>query len=317
MIKKYNHYIKETIERSEIDPYGINKFDKDILNEKIKWKDLLIGLIMFNSTFMIKNTYIDYKTARQLYDIVNSPDYILKDSDKKLIDNIRKNIIDDIKISPLFKNLDREYIVDSIQNATIRISEPNMILKNVSAACFISLSNIERNKFIYKKYISKENIIIINKEYINYPDLSSLLTHEIYHYIDKLYGEQDDYTSNINLNEFLDKLILSDDDYANSKIKYLFKLNNQEIKKIHTVDLLKIYRDDYDYYTSNKEIFARWKTLKSKIVRTGILKDMNDNLTEEKLNLYLKSADSINPTELDILVVLDLNKIEKLDEFLK
>lgn len=304
----------------------IKKYHK--MNEKINWNkfllSLLIGYIGYTNVNKIYKDYKQNKEVHYLYNIINSNTNYPTGKEKEIIENTREKVIDQIKQSDLFNKFGKSYIVDSIKNATIKIADIDidLISKDVAAA-YIYLEPFTKQLQSYDKFkdikTTKSNVILINKGYLDNADLSDMLTHEIYHYVDKLY-DSTYISTKLDLSKFVDERIKS-----NKYLKNKFAILNtgipyDELKDDKLKDLIGEYFDTYDkedieYLTKPEEIYARWKTLKSKLIDSEIIEDYKSIVTtKDIINFSLKHK--LGKEDLDLLLMIDLNKVEELDKLI-
>ena len=300
------------------------------IDEKIKFMDIVMYLSLLfagNSTY---NTFNDYKEINKLYTIVNSASYNGTSEQKQLVDSLKKNIIEQVRISPKFNKDIKSYILDSLQNITIKFANPTgeKLFKENSAAVYMNLVEVKKalsNHLAYYPILkinstSKENIIIVNKKYENDEDLPNMLVHEIYHYVDALLGQKVELSRELNLSQFIDKNIDGQDkDYVIRKYSSIygvkFSETNTRIKEL-LKELSNKTINHIEYLKLPEEIFARWKTFKSYMVKKGDIKDMNSPVDKDLFIEYVSSIkpSNMNTEDLEFLLVIDWDKIPELDK---
>jgi len=300
------------------------------IDEKIKFMDIVMYLSLLfagNSTY---NTFNDYKEINKLYTIVNSASYNSTYEQKQLVDSLKKNIIEQVRISPKFNKDIKSYILDSLQNITIKFANPTgeKLFKENSAAVYMNLVEVKKalsNHLAYYPILkinstSKENIIIVNKKYENDEDLPNMLVHEIYHYVDALLGQKVELSRELNLSQFIDKNIDGQDkDYVIRKYSSIygvkFSETNTRIKEL-LKELSNKTINHIEYLKLPEEIFARWKTFKSYMVKKGDIKDMNSPVDKDLFIEYVSSIkpSNMNTEDLEFLLVIDWDKIPELDK---
>lgn len=298
-----------------------NQYEK--IDEKIKFWDVALYLSLLYTSY---NTVSNFREINKLYTIVNSASYNGTPDQKHQIDSLKKNIIEQIKISPKYNKDIKSYILDSLQNITIKFADPTgkNILKATTGALYMNLSIFKKHldkNIIYSTFniskTSKENIIIVNKLYENDSDLANMLIHEIYHYVDALLGQKNNLSKELNLSQFIDQNIKDDNEnYISRKYAAIFgkKFNeispkSQELFKElsnTTIDMIK-------YLKSPEELFVRWKTFKSYMVQKGYIKDMNSPVNTDLLMTYISNIKHQNSQDLEFLLIIDWDKIEELD----
>jgi len=95
---------------------NFNNYEK--IDEKIKFKDIALSLMLLWSGHAVDDIKL-YKASKEIYTEIKSSASDPKGKDKEMVEDIRKKVIEEIKISQLFKDSHKEYIIDSIQTATI------------------------------------------------------------------------------------------------------------------------------------------------------------------------------------------------------
>lgn len=304
----------------------IKKYQR--LDEKINWNkfllSLLIGYIGYSN---VSKYYKDYKYNKEihyLYDVINSTSNYPTGEEKKIIEDTREKIIDQVKQSKLFNKFGKPSIIDSIKTATIKIADINIdLIGDEVAASYIYLEPFTKKIQALDKFkdikSTKSNVILVNRKFLESNELAGMLTHEIYHYIDRLYDSA--YISKkLDLSRFKDDK-LNDKEYLKRKLAVLKfglpydKIKDTELKNSFT-DLVNLYnQEDFDYLTKSEEVFARLKSLKMSMVDAGILDNYNDKLT--KSNIIEFALDSkLNLQDFDLLMIIDLDRISELDDLI-
>lgn len=305
----------------------IKKYQR--LDEKISWNkfllSLLIGYIGYGNVSKYYNEYKHNKEVHYLYNVVNSNTNYPTGKEKEIIEVTREKVIDQIKQSKLFVKFGKSYIVDSIKTATIKIVDTNIdIIGEDVAAAYIYLEPFTKGLQSFDKFkdiqSTKSNIILINRSSLEYNDLASMLTHEIYHYVDRLYDST--YMSKkLDLSKFKDNK-LNDKEHLMKKLALLKfhipynKIDNDELKDVLSkfVDLYN--KEDFEYLTKSEEIFARLNTLKGNMIESGIINSYNDKLTKLNVIEFALKKKTLTMEDFDILLILDLDKISELDELI-
>ena len=183
---------------------------------------------------------------------------------------------------------------------------------------FGKLKNALSNTLIYYPIFkmnstSVENIIIVNKKYENDEDLPNMLVHEIYHYVDALLGQKNDLSKELNLSQFIDKNVDNQARKYSSIYGRKFSETSPDIKKLLKELSMKTI-SNIEYLKSSEEIFARWKTFKSYMIKKGYIKDMNSPVDNELFMKYITNIKSINSEDLEFLLVIDWSTIPELDK---
>jgi len=293
------------------------------INEKIKFKDIALYLSILFAGHTTYNTFNTYKEINKLYTIVNSASYDGTSEQKQLINNLKKDIIEQVRISPRFNKDIKSYILDSLQNITIKFanSTGKNIVKEKTGALYMNFGKLKKalsNTLIYYPIFkmnstSVENIIIVNKKYENDEDLPNMLVHEIYHYVDALLGQKNDLSKELNLSQFIDKNVDNQARKYSSIYGRKFSETSPDIKKLLKELSIKTI-SNIEYLKSSEEIFARWKTFKSYMIKKGYIKDMNSPVDNELFMKYITNIKSINSEDLEFLLVIDWSTIPELDK---
>jgi len=289
------------------------------LNEKINWANLLIA---FGISYAILTNYREYKTLKKIYTAVNSPTSIPSGEDAILIGRIKNEVLSDIEKSNLFNKFGKQFVLDSIRNTNFKIVDTIDFLESeegyMTLACFLDISRIKNQiKNHLLNVPSGDNFIIIQRSTMTKPNIASTITHEIYHYLDKLIGDDNDYSRKSKLSRFIDTRV-DDKEAAIRKLSIILFEELPDTKKMDI--LLDTYNDisnDRKYFSSDVEIFARYKTLKHDMVRQGVLSDSNEKLTIRKIAEFLSRCEPDEKLRnFRFIFYLDLGKLDELDKIL-
>lgn len=276
----------------------------DKINEKVTWKELLVGFGIFIGTNYVIKDYKNYTFLNDLYNIANSD----KINDSLSLE-VKQRIINDVKESELFAKYGKDYILDSLQKVNIIITDKDIF--DGSRGFYIHLPNIlEHFKIInlltfYKKPNS-DNIIFIHNKTLEDKAFDYVLTHELYHYVDKLLENRNEvlFTNYDSLNkiEIERKLqIIIDKDVLDIMRKSNFDK-----------DIINELLDNKEYLTSNKEIFARVNTLRSNMKKEGIIQNINQELNDVLIKNYITNnitkKENIESVVGDIIISLIILK---------
>lgn len=288
------------------------------INEKIKFSDFLLAL---GFTYISISNYNKFDQIKNIYNVANSDESKPNYKESKWIDSVKQEVIEEIQTSKLFNKFDKKYIIDSIRTINFRIVDSIIPFAKEAKACYVHIKPLKNKyKYLLKSQIpSFDNFIIINRSDMNDPSYSASLVHEIYHYFDYLLGDGEDYSNTNKIRKFIDKNI-DDREYLKEKILRLTMIDPEKNKK--EKNLIKsiinfIYYDFMDnksYYTSNDELFARYKTVKFKMIKRGII-TKDETIGIESIAKYLALS---NNRIQDIIpfIALDLNKLDELDKLL-
>jgi hypothetical protein len=322
--------------------------NQDAINEKISWQSILLALGL---TYTAVSNYGEFGQIKSLYQEVNSAKAPSK-GEKEKIDSIRSEMIEIVKKSNIFNKFNKPFIIDSLKNIEIVISDSPLVDKNALAIYMslygyagsnsTSLSGFSIGKYIADKEYKpkKENIIIIGKKAINQSNFYETLTHELYHYFDQLLGDKSNpYSKKISLNEIKDKNISSKEHRIEKLSLVMFGVKPEVLKEtsINAYDFCISYNKELidafgsvDYLQSSSELFARIKTMKAFLLKNGIINDINQDLKKSdlegmyfkfKVNTENKGVKSLFKSEeslsvLNTILLIDLNKLDVINKSL-
>jgi len=296
------------------------------INEKISWKSFLIIMGMTFAGKYLSTNISAYKNMNYLYNQVNSEKSVPTGDDKKKIEDIRQELILDIESSNLFQKSKKSWIIDSIKSIEFKIIDDRSI-RNISGVstngCYIYIAGIKdkfplANKF--SNQTSLNNVIILNSDLFSNPNSFEIIQHELYHYLDQLIGKDNEkLSSNIDFGDFLDSEIDNDIDYAVYKYTAIYCKSTDGISKEKKRELEEMVKDEIksskSYITSQSELFARWKTFKSKLKREGYIKNINQRVDRNLVIKYCQDKlGNIYIDDVSLLFYLKLSKIEELDK---
>lgn len=286
------------------------------IDEKISWQNLIIALGI--TAFSVVN-YREYNTLKKIYKAVNSEQSIPSKSDSLIIEKIRLEVIEKIRTSNIFNKFNKSFILDSISKVDFRVVE-SIDFTRESNGCYI---NLKRMKDLRKNVLldvpSKDNFIVIERRVLSKKNAYSTISHEIYHYFDKLLGKDDyKYSHDIKLDTFIDKN-LENKKYCLKKISGLIGAPVEEKdKKAHNLlldELYKALKSEKNYYNNTSEIFVRYKTLKDDMIRLGIINNVNSKITATEILILLDKYTFLDRLDiLPYLFYLDLSRLEELDK---
>ncbi len=305
---------------------NIIKYSDFPVNEKISWKNLLIALsVCFIGDIQIKN----YKAIKSVYnDVTNS--VLPTKSENDTINKIREDIINIIKSDNTFLKFNRPYILDSLKTIQFKIIDKIDIGQDddIAAACFLDIKSAKKSwlyDFISKdNSISRDNFIIISRESMKDKILADYIVHEMYHFLDKLLGDDEHHLSNdINSKNIIDKKVLTDKKWALDKLSMISTTYKYDDL---TPELKNLISQKYDnimsrkkYLASESELFARWKTYKHNLVKNGFISNINQKITPDimvkSFDIYdkdYKTKDlNLMAHNTDLLFFIDIKNVEK------
>jgi len=314
--------------------------ENELIQEKISWAKFLMIMGLSYLGFRGLHNYRVFSKYRDMYSEINSSVKPSK-AESVRIDSIRKAVIDNIRGSKLFSKFNKEYIIDSIKNINIRVVDA--IMDRGVAAYYTQLPPVLQNASIgydmSRKYRpNSDDFIIIARSTFNADDCDDVVSHELYHYFDRLIGGdlKKTYYSD-SMSRFVDNKIYKDSNYAKNIFfgKEYNRLGELKSSKDSSRSLASdsepesliddIYTSfisvDSAYITSNTELFARYKTLKHFLHRNGFIKNVNDELDKKSVcNIYsIMKKDNIKKhlssvvDSISILLILDWDKLKELE----
>lgn len=290
-----------------------------VVNEKISWKQLLIALVVCKLTTSTIKTYKDYSYYNNLLTIINSDKSIPNSKELAKVNAVRLEVIENIKNSNKFDKFNKSFIIDSIRNIKFKFVDTIDFASDGTVGCYINLEPI--SKKYYKNLlpnISDNNFIIIDRRLIDKPYIAEIISHEIYHYFDKLSGNEDKYYSEINkVDDIIDKKAINDEKYSCNKMSlimtgYKYDLLSPELKT-DILSMIKTLNKDKDYYSSNKELFARWKSFKGKLLKDKLINNINDIVTLSDIIKAFQRSDYIEDQFLSMIFFIDLKRVENIN----
>lgn len=307
----------------------MEKYSTFQVNEKISWKNLLIALsLCYLGDKEIKNL----KVAKAMYNDISNADTPTK-RDNEIIEQIRKDVIDIVQSDNTFIKFNRPYIIDSLKTIQFKIIDEIDDGESTgrSAACYLNLDNIKSNwryKHIFKyNNINRDNFIIIGRQYINEKGLPNYITHEMYHFLDRMLGDNGMSLSAIEnpTENIVDKNVLTNKKWALKKLSLIS--SGQKYSELPD-DLKRQVEEDYNYimsnknyYTSNSELFARWKAYKTFLLNRGFISNINQKMTTEELvkslDIYNKNRKEVDGNillaNIDLLFFIDFQKVQDIN----
>jgi len=288
------------------------------INEKIYWQEFLLALGLL---YVGTKTFKDYKHVEKIFTVINSSSSIPSKSESLKLEQIRSEVIKNIKESDIFNRFDKPFIIDSISNIEFKVIDKDIIDRpnGVAVGVYISLSKM-KSKWKYK-YLDKpksDNFILILRSQMDSPDLSETVVHEIYHYFDNLSGNSDiEYSKNKTI---VDEKSLNDIEYVYDKITSLMSRTGIKYLELPTdlkykvKSLCQCLLSEKEYLGSNSEIFARWWAFKSILLRDGIIDNINKKMTGDEITKIVQNNRKYkNEHFLSMLVFLDLDKVQDIE----
>jgi hypothetical protein len=310
---------------------NLKDFKSYSINEKIGWKEILVSLIVIFGTRKAINTYREYDYVKSVYSKINSKESIPTKEETEKLEKIRIDLIGDIESDDKWNKFGKTGILDSIRNIKFKVMDSDKYINDISLACYINIEGIKNDRKYLKPFLNAPNendIIAIRRDVLDRKDVSLIVSHELYHYLDKLTK------LNKELSNFIDLRVKSDDQYASKKYSILSKnaiidfgshidLFSMKYKSGQEVDLYSVckdyvdpYKDKFKYYSSNKEVFARWLTLKTDMFRKGIIENVSQDIKIEDISRYLDRCNELGDTNSeyecqDIMMALDWSKLDQ------
>lgn len=294
----------------------LKRFDE--INEKISWHSLLTLLFGTTSLFLAGiYTAKEYQELKNIYAVVNSEKSSPNREEDRIIEQIRANILRNIKKSNLFNKFDKEFIIDSIATVKFKIVDtiPGENTSSVLGA-YIHLKAGKNKLGMFLDAPAEDNIIIITRDAIRSSGISRTITHEIYHYFDKLLADDNsEYSSKQKISRFIDTKIL-DEEYAFNKASFVIGVKVHSDLASVIKQLVKSLVTDRRYYQSNSELFARFKAFKHDLLESGLIEDINQKISKEFFEQFKGDNEVLRSVVLDniqFLMFVDLDKLEELD----
>lgn len=299
----------------------------------ISFKQVLVAMGLSLGILQGSFNLTVYKKAKEILDLVNSKQSIPLESEKKFIDSIKAELIVTIKNEKIFKQNQKDWIIDSLETIQFKVIDSDFLDNEHAAACYINLSSIKKIvddkslvKFALKSQIPQsDNFIILKREYIRTdPSYKASVTHEIFHYYLRLIKEADIFVPS--MQSLIDKRLVNED-YMKEKIFALLLMSTPKNEPTNKELINKVYqllKKNEEYYKSEEEMYARYKTLKNEIYKSGLIENINQPLTTELVVEFLYSlieqketGYDINPLllHLPILVYLDFDKLDTMHEY--
>jgi hypothetical protein len=290
-----------------------NSFNEGMLNNFGKF--ILAAMIGYGSM----KVYIDTTFLKEIYHEVNDPMNIPNEKESNQIEDISKCIIETIQTSDKFDRFGKDFIIDSLETIEFRLSDESLI--DSSIGVFINISGYER--YFTSKFLNtpkNENFILIMRNQLYDKNIEELILHEMYHYFDYLLK---DYSKTIKLDTLYDKRFITDEKYSYDKIRKLLNLPSDEDEEIDKIvkKYGKFVFKNKNYLMSSSEVFARWNSMKYKMIKFNIINSFNEDVTLDDINELLSNRNiqpSDNSEYIDFLLFISLNdeNIKKLNEIL-
>jgi len=79
------------------------------INEKINWYNFLLA---FGISYATVSNYQDYSVLKRLYNVINSPSSIPSNKDSVIINNIKIDVLNNIRNSNLFNKFGKQFVID-------------------------------------------------------------------------------------------------------------------------------------------------------------------------------------------------------------
>lgn len=174
--------------------------------------------------------------------------------------------------------------------------------------------------------------IILNKDALsslNSKQLQNTITHEFFHYVDFLIGNDGQEWSKVNektIELIINRSKLSKEDLFDRISLLMLKKHSNKIKDKGTYETLYYFVDEVyyniEYYTSPDEVYARFQNLREFMFKKGYIDNINAYITKESLtkllgdNKLLEEIDA-NKDIIPLLMIIkfntdDLNKIAQI-----
>ena len=289
------------------------RYDEMSKNEKIK--KLLLFIILF---YILSHFGKEKSIEGIIYDLDNIPNK----KENLIILKVKEDLVSDINLTKKIDSIRKIKIISIINNIKF-ISVDKEELETISNEKEIMACYFRH----YNKRSEEVRFIIIDKDKLNSLGVNSVIIHELRHLVDDvLYDDIDKYSEFINIENILDKDIVLRTPKGEKKLKekidiytkllVRITINSTNDKKILSKvenefkdELIKLFNDkrNNDYITSPEEIYVRFHGLKKWMVKKGYLKDINDEITQDKIIKVLNDKSIIeehNKYNLDFFELL-------------
>lgn len=229
-------------------------------------------------------------------------------------------MIDQISKSTKWNKFNKSDIIDSLKSIRFLVIDSTKYseMSQGSLACFIDLGRA-KTKFA-SKFLDKPNengIIAVRSDAMKLKNLPSILVHELYHYVDKLNS------NSIKLSRFVDRRLRYDKKLAIKKSLSLL-LSNMEFdpESITWSDKYEEANDyvqghwikNWDYFTSDDELFARWMAIKSEMLKSGFITDIQKKIKFSDMSGWYQTLKGDDKSEFEnLMFFLDWSKIDQID----
>lgn len=285
------------------------KSKEELINEKISWKELIIGLgIIYGINHYFGEERLPRMTGKEIdrliFDISNKPS---KEEDT-FIKKIREDLVDDIESTNNLDSIKKKKVISVIRNikfVCVDTETMEIIGENRGTmACYFKHLN-EKMQLI--------SAIIVDKKRLSSLGSSSIIIHELRHLVDDVLEgdifDSKNYSEFTNIVDILDKDIVLGTPVGKKRLKQKIDFYSKNLvelaigKKIEDIksekgrkevkeveeqfrnNFLGMFDDEKTtkYLTSPAEVYVRFHGLKRWMIKNKYLKDMNDIITQEKI----------------------------------
>lgn len=295
--------------------------DFESIDEKLKWKHLLLALgISISANYYVKD-FKSYNKLKHIYSLINSPKSNPTKEESKHLEEVRQRMIQNVKKSKMFDKFNKPWLLDSLKNIHFKVIDSINFSssedKNLTTeGCYFYLKPL---KGVISKLAgepSEDNMLILRRGILKNEMLDEIIIHELYHYVDRLTKYNYDISDS-----FLDKKSFVDTTYGLNKMINIITANNYnwdnfpkpDLKK----DLLSMYNDykrNKMYYTSSGEIFARWHAFKSDLLKAGYIDSIDDMPTKKDIYKFMWLEKRLDVQYITLLLALDWDKFNEIDK---
>lgn len=326
---------------------------EELITEKIefkKWRNYVLGIgVAFAIlTYKLdqakgeadkKQTELDIR-YNNLMNIINDINNTPTESEKIYLDQVKSEIIEEIKSSNKINRIDKEKVLKEIQNIRIIITSHkniNSVTDRGSNACYLRYVDTDE---------TEKKIILVSRDRLN--TNSVFVSHEIYHLVDNILGDKKSYYSEISqIVDILDKDIITKTPAGikkvEDKINFFIKNTKKNTKKSDTIpntiktskakskiteeEILKLRTEivtslknliyaSKDYMIEPSEVYVRYHGMKRWLLKNGYIKSVNDTITK-KIIIDLFSTDlleNLGNDEIDYFELLFFLNIDPTNE---
>ena len=282
-----------------------------LINEKIEisWKELIIGLgIIYGINHYFGEERLPRMSGKEIDKTISDINNVPSKEEDAFIKKIREDLISDIETTNNLDSIRKNKVIsviNSIKFVCVDTKTMEIIGENKGTmACYFRHFN---------EKMQPVSAIIVDRKRLSSLGASSIIIHELRHLVDDvLAGEpfdSEDYSEFINIVDILDKDIVLGTQIGKKRLKQKIDFYSKNLvelaiggkiedvkseegrKEVREVEdqfrnnFIGMFDDEKNikYLTSPAEIYVRFHGLKRWMIKNGYLKDMNDQITQEKI----------------------------------